>query len=145
MPDLTHEGAKQFWSEFMNGSIYDVIAFIEQAEHWTVSDDPRVVEALETLSKKFENADSKTSFSHDHLIRICAYVHLSQKLKIMQELDTIHPGLATKLIQSAEQAPPEDKDAATFLKRNVIFERMRILSRILTPKRIQMVQKIYES
>lgn len=145
MPDLSHEGSIQFWREYMGGSIYDIINFIEQTEDWVASNDPKVEEALKNLADYFDQANSKTEFSHEDLITICAYVYLSQKLSIMQALDNTQPGLATQLIQTAEKAPKDDISSTTFLKRNIIFERMRILSRVLNPDRIQLVQKIYES
>jgi|AntRauTorckE5430_2_1112549.scaffolds.fasta_scaffold00045_35 intracellular multiplication protein IcmW len=145
MPDLSHEGSKQFWKEFMNGSIYKIIDFIEQTEDWVVSNDPKTIDALAQLSDYLEKADSKTEFPQKQFIHICAYAHLSQKLKIMHTLDTIQPGLATQLIQTAEKSPKSNLSASIFLKRNLLFERMRILSKILAPNRIQIVQKIYES
>lgn len=129
----------------MGGSIYDIIDFIEQTEDWVVSNDPAVSEALDKLSQYFATADSKSAPPHADLIHICAFVYLSQKLRIMQSLDSMQPGLATQLIQSAEKAPKTENSAFVFLQRNLIFERMRILSRILDSGRIQLVKKLYES
>lgn len=145
MANLSHEGSLQFWKEFMGGSIYEIVDFIEQTEDWVASDDPKVEEAMKNLSEFFDQATSKNEFSHQDLIQICAYIYLSQKLSVMQTLDNIQPGLATHLIQTAESAPKDDDASSTFLKRNVIFERMRILSRVLDPERIQLVQRVYES
>jgi len=49
------------------------------------------------------------------------------------------------MIKDAEKNAANNPAANTFLKRNLIFERMRIISRLLAPSRIQLVQKIYES
>lgn len=145
MSTLSHDSSKEFWKDFMGGSIYDIIDFIEQTEDWVVSNDPTVNEALDKLSQYFTQADSKSALPHTDLIHVCAYVYLSQKLRIMQSLDNIQPGLATQLIQTAEKAPTKDSSAFVFLQRNLIFERMRILSRILHSDRIQLVKKLYES
>lgn len=145
MSDLSHDNAKQFWKDFMGGAIYDIIEFIEQTEDWVASEDPKAQASLDALSQHFNQATTNTGFSDQDLIQVCAYVYLSQKLRIMQLIDTLQPGGATQLIQTAENAPKSDKPAAVFLQRNLIFERMRILSRILDPNRIQLVQKIYET
>lgn len=145
MPNFSHENAKQFWKEFMGGSIYDLINFIEQTEGWTVSQDDQLDDALKKLGTFFDTATSNTTVPKELLLRVCASVYLSQKLRIMQALDTLQPGGATELIQHAEKTADTDPYAQAFLQRNLRFERMRILTRILTPERIQLVQKIYES
>lgn len=145
MPNLSHESSIEFWKDFMGGAVLNIIEFIEQTEDWVISNDPKIQEALEKLGSYLDTADNKTNLDHNHLIHICAYIHMSQKLRIMQALDNIQPGLATQLIQTAEKSAKSDKNAHTFLQRNLLFERMRILSRVLAPDRIQTVQKIYES
>lgn len=145
MPDLSHESSIEFWNGFMNGSISHIIKFIEHTESWVDKESPNVVESLSKLGSFFDTATESSTLSAEELVKICAGLHLSQKLRIMQLSDSVSPGLATKMIKAAEDNASKDDLNKIFLQRNLIFERMRIISRLLSPHRIQLVQKIYES
>ena len=129
----------------MGGAVAPIIKFIEHTEDWVESDNPATQEALVSLGEYLDTATDASNLAEIDLVRICAYLHLSQKLRIMQVVDSIAPGTATKMITEAEKNAVNDDAANAFLKRNLIFERIRIISRIVAPSRIQMVQKIYES
>ena len=129
----------------MGGAVAPIISFIEHTEDWVESQNISTEEALEKLGRYLDTATDASNLSESDLVNICAYIHLSQKLRIMQVVDSIAPGAATKMIKDAEKNAANNPAANTFLKRNLIFERMRIISRLLAPSRIQLVQKIYES
>ena len=38
MPSLDHEASKQFWQEYMGGSIYPLISFIEETDKLMVNE-----------------------------------------------------------------------------------------------------------
>ena len=145
MPDLSHESAIEFWKNFMGGAVLPIIEFIEHTESWVESHNPEIEGALTELGNYLDTATDASNLSEIDLVRICAYLHLSQKLRIMQLVDSIAPGAATKMIKEAEKSALDDGCAKTFLQRNLVFERMRISARLFSPARIQMVQKIYES
>ena len=145
MPDLSHESAVKFWNSFMGGSVAPVISFIEHTEDWVDSQNISTEEALQKLGSYLDTATDTSNLSETDLVNICAYIHLSQKLRIMQVVDSIAPGVATKMIKEAEKSAATNPAANTFLKRNLVFERIRIISRLFAPNRIQLVQKIYES
>ena len=76
---------------------------------------------------------------------MAAYLKATRKLLLMQTLDTAYPGAASKLLMQAENSSKSPNDApGLFLKRNVIFERLRLLSRVFSPERLEMVLKILE-
>lgn len=145
MNKLSHEASQQFWREFMGGSIYHIIDFIENTESWVTKDDSSVNEALGKLEGLIDKITESSNLDPKHLVSTCALLHLSQKLRVMQLSDTAAPGLATKMIKAAEQSASEDESCYISLQRNLIFERMRIIERILSPQRIQLVQKLYEA
>ena len=145
MAKLDHDSSRVFWQSFMGGSVYPVIEFIEETEDWIKLDHPDIDSALDELGTYLDAPPEKVAFDHLDLVRICATLHLSQKLRIMQIVDQISPGTATKMISTAEEHTESDELAKIFLARNIQFERMRILIRVMSPKRIKMVQEIYES
>ena len=97
------------------------------------------------LGEYLDAPPEKVAFNHLDLVHVCATLYLSQKLRIMQIVDRISPGTATKMISAAEEHAETDELAKIFLARNIQFERMRILIRVMDPKRVKMVQEIYET
>ena len=144
MPCLDHENSLQFWQHFMGGAVYDIIDFLEKNESWTISSNSDVEVALSKLGNQLEIATSNVDFDETTLVHVCSLVSMSQKLRIMQCLDSIKPGMATRVISTAEFLADKDTLAKIFLERNMKFERIRILQRVFSPKRIQQVQKLYE-
>ncbi len=129
----------------MGGAIYPIIEFIEGTEHWGLAHNEAVSQDLDRLGEFLESATSLNAVNEEDFIKLCAPLFLSQKLRIMQITDALSPGYATKMIKKAEEKSLEDNNCAIFLKRNILFERIRIISRIFTPERIQMVQILYET
>ena len=82
MPSLSHDSALGFWKEFMNGSVFPIIQFIEGSEDWVNTDDPEIITSLERLSEFLGTASDKTNLSEIDFVKVCAPLHLSQKLRI---------------------------------------------------------------
>ena len=69
----------------------------------------------------------------------------SRILRLLQAIDTIDPGSASKLLMYAEEHnSPENPLAGLFLRRNIIFERLRLLARVFAPERFEIVLKALE-
>ena len=145
MAKLDHESSKEFWQSFMDGSVYPIIQFIEETEDWVDLSHKDLDSSLTSLGDYFQSPPENVALNHLDLVHVCAPLHLSQKLRIMQIVDRISPGTATKMISAAEEHAENDPLASIFLKRNILFERIRILVRVLNPIRIKMVQELYET
>ena len=64
---------------------------------------------------------------------------------MLQTIDTIDPGSASKMLMYAEENNnAEHIMAGLFLRRNIIFERLRLLARVFSPDRFEMVTKLLE-
>lgn len=144
MASLDHESARSFWQDFMGGSVYPIISFIEESEDWVQVNTPEMQESLDKLGQYLDHPPTGVLLNHLDLVKSCALLYMSQKLRIMQIVDGITPGCATKMISEAEKHASTEPLARIFLDRNIRFERMRILSRVLDSKRIKIVQEIYE-
>ncbi|MEC7030884.1 MAG: hypothetical protein VXW87_04395 [Pseudomonadota bacterium] len=145
MADLSHKSTLAFWQDFMDGSIFPLIQFIEGSEDFANEHSETLKETLETTGAFLESATQLADGSEEHFVKLCAPLFMSQKLRIMQLADAISPGFATKMIKKSEALSLNDKDCEIFLKRNLLFERLRIISRVFSPEKIQLVQGIYES
>jgi intracellular multiplication protein IcmW len=146
MPKLDVVSSHQFWKNYDDPMIYRVIAFMETAETFTLDGTP----ALEDQMNKLGDAlDALTSFElgkEDQFITLCAHVKTSRILRLLQAIDTIDPGSASKLLMYAEENnTPENLMAGLFLRRNIVFERLRLLARVFSQERFDLVLKVLES
>lgn len=145
MIDLSHKAVHQFWSSFPDDTIYRVIACMEGMESWTADGDPGLEKALVDLGKELVNIEKIDLKQEDNLINLGAYLKMGRNLRILMALDQAYPGSASKILMHAEKITKSNKDSAgLFLRRNLVFERLRLISRTFSPQRIKMVQQCLE-
>ncbi len=143
MPDLSPRGTHEFWNQYQDKMIYRVVSFLEGVEDWVLDGDPQIEAAIEELSRELDDI-SKVEMSklgHEGLyIDICNSVSSGRALRLLQAIDTAHPGSASKLLihsESISQSP--DDPPGLFLRRNIVFERLRLLSRVFSKERLKLV------
>jgi intracellular multiplication protein IcmW len=145
MPDMSLKATHKFWSEYSDPSVYRVLAFMEGVETWTLDGDPVLEEALKKLGEVLENIGAIDLKEEDRMMEVAAYIKATRNLFLLQTLDTAHPGAASKLLMYAERnSRSQDDVAGLFLRRNIVFERLRLLSRIFSEERFAMLSKILE-
>ena len=148
MPDLSHYTSLNYWKDYPDPNIYRVLVFLEAVEDWTPDGDPNLEAALTQLGKELDDLEKIKLSEANHeetFVRICANVKSSRALRLLQAIDTQQAGSASKVLMYAEektQAP--DDPAGIFLKRNVAFERLRLLSRVFSKQRVTFIQKVLE-
>lgn len=148
MPDLTLEGAHRFWSQYQDPIIYRVVAFMESVETWPLDGDEQLEETLKLFSEELDDL-SKVDFTKLNkemlLIQIACHLRMSRALRFLHILDTAHPGTAAKLFTHAEQITQRPDDPpGLLLRRNVVFERLRLLARVFSQERFTLVLKALE-
>ena len=67
---------------------------------------------------------------------------MGRSLRILHHLDTAHPGAAAKILMYAERIQKAETIPELFLKRNIIFERLRLFSRVFAENRLNAIQKL---
>ena len=145
MPDLTHEEVHRFWKDYQDPSIYRVISFMEAVEAWTQDGDPDFEEALNRLGSKLDELGNYEVGKEDAFIRLGGHVKMGRTLRLLQALDTSHPGAASKVLIHAEEVSENTEDpAGLFLRRNIVFERLRLLSRVFNPERFALITQALE-
>jgi intracellular multiplication protein IcmW len=143
MPDLSREAVHQFWSQYQDKLVYRVIAFMEGVEVWTADGDPRLEDELAKLGKELDDisAIDMTQLGHeDAFIRLASHLKTGRALRLLQAIDTAHPGSA----HAEEISERPDDPAGLFLRRNIVFERLRLLARVFAPARFTMALKALE-
>ncbi len=145
MPDLSQKGASVFWKEYEDPMIYRVLSFMEGVEQWTLDGDPEIEAAMQKLGKELDDITSIELGMEDQFIRLGAYIKSARTLRILQAIDTAHPGGASKILVHAEETSKNDDDQASlFLRRNIVFERLRLLTRIFSPEKLALALKALE-
>ncbi len=145
MPNLDLIASHEFWKNYDDPMIYRVIAYMETVENFTLDGNP----ALEPIIKKVGDAlEPLTSFElgkENEFVALCAHLKTSRILRLLQMIDTIDPGSASKLLMYAEENnSPDNTMAGLFLRRNIVFERLRLLARVFSAERFDLVIKLLE-
>ncbi len=148
MPDLSHKASSQYWFEYVDPMIYRVITFMESVEDWTLDGNPEFEAVMEQLGKELddiEKIDMGTLNEEDKFIRIVGNIKSGRGLRLLQAIDTVHPGSASRVLIHAEETSTGSHDpAGVFLKRNIVFERLRLLSRVFCQYRLKLVLRALE-
>jgi intracellular multiplication protein IcmW len=145
MPDLSHKAVHKFWREYQDPNIYRVIAFMEGVEDWTLDGNPALEDAIQRFGQTLEDIGNIDLQQEKDLIELCGRIKTGRGLRILMCLDTAYPGAAAKVLMQAEEATRSDSDTpGIFLRRNIVFERLRLLSRVFAPDRFKIILKSLE-
>jgi intracellular multiplication protein IcmW len=148
MPDLSNKAVHQFWNQYKDNMIYRVIAFLEGVEKWVLDGNAAFEEAIQRLGNELDDITKVDLSKLGHetaFILIANSTNSGRTLRLLQAIDTAHPGSASKLLIYAEEnsQSPED-DTGLFLRRNIVFERLRLLGRVFNTERLTLVVKALE-
>jgi intracellular multiplication protein IcmW len=145
MPQLDLQAAHEFWKNYDDPMIYRVIAFMESVEGWTFDGTPDIETLLETLGTQLDQLSRFELAKEEQFITLCAHLKTSRILRLLQAIDTVDPGSASKVLMYAEENnTPDNLLAGLFLRRNIVFERLRLLARVFSPQRFELVLKALE-
>ncbi len=118
---------------------------METAEDWTLDNNPELEKAITALGDTLDKLTRFELGKEEQFVELCAHIKTSRILRLLQAIDTIDPGSASKLLMYAEEHnSPDDPMAGLFLRRNIIFERLRLLARVFAPERFDVVLKALE-
>jgi intracellular multiplication protein IcmW len=142
MPDLSNKESHKYWFEYKDSNIYRVLSFMESVENWTMDADPQFEAAIKKLGDVLDDVSNIDLQREDDFIKAALYLKASRMLRLLQCLDTANPGAASKILMHAEQSSVVSSDIpGLFLRRNVVFERLRLLGRVLSADRLTLVSK----
>lgn len=149
MPDMSLEAVHAFWHDYDKRTLYRIVTSMEGIESWAGDDDPQVEEALLRLGSCLDEVTDFELNDEAVLVKVLANLRSGRALRLMQFLDVLKPGTASKLLIFAEEqtkdAAHKNRYADLFLKRNLAFERLQLLGRVFAPERINLVLKALES
>jgi len=145
MPDLSHQAIHEFWHQYPDPTIYRVIAFMEGVEDWALDGDLELEDAIKRLGKTLDEIGKIELKQEDAFVNLVAHIKTGRGLRVLMCLDNAYPGAAAKIIMRAEDTKKSEADVAgIFIRRNIVFERLRLLSRVFSEDRFRLVLKSLE-
>jgi intracellular multiplication protein IcmW len=151
MPDLHVDSVHAFWDSYDRRTLYRVIVAIERVESWVIDGNPEIDVALNRLGEVLDQVQGNFELSEQaKLIRVFIQTRASRALRILQALDIAKPGTASQILMFAEESNESgegktpDKHAKLFLRRNLVFERLQLLSRVFANQRVSLILKALE-
>jgi intracellular multiplication protein IcmW len=150
MPDLHLDAVHAFWDSYDRRTLYRVIVAIERVEYWMLDSNPAVEAALIRLGEVMDHASNFELSEEAKIIRVLINTRASRALRILQSLDIAKSGTASQILMFAEEASAggegksPDAYAQLFLRRNLVFERLQLLSRVFAPQRVSLILKALE-
>jgi intracellular multiplication protein IcmW len=145
MLDLSEAAIEQFWQERQDPFLVKIIKAMEAVEDWTMDGDPEFESALTAFAASFEGVENFEISAEPDFVMLLLHTRLSRSLRIMQHIDFLNPGSASKLLIHAEVAGQDTSDpGGLFLNRNLIFERLQLFSRIFAPERFKIAAAVVE-
>ncbi|MEC8882101.1 MAG: type IVB secretion system protein IcmW [Pseudomonadota bacterium] len=140
MADISLSGAHDYWKNFQDDTVYRVIVLLESVERNYYDGNEayeKAMSGLEDALSMMRNGDDLTD--RQAMLDVLAYTKTSRYLRILQALDEVTPGAASRVIAEAEKSGRDNQSAQLFLQRNIIFERFRLLPRVLASDRLEMI------
>src|SRR5438045_3950557 len=130
MPKLDLTSSHEFWKSYDDPMIYRVISFMETVEDFTLDGNPALEKTITKLGEALDELSSFELSKEEQFITLSSHLKTSRILRLLQSIDTIDPGSASKLLMYAEENnTPDHPMAGLFLRRNIVFERLRLLAR----------------
>lgn len=149
MPDMSLEAVHAFWHDYDRRTLYRIVTSMEGIESWAADSDPQVESLLVELGDVLDGISDFEITNEAAMIKLLANLRSGRALRLMQFLDVLKPGTASKLLIFAEEQTKDEQHknpyAELFLKRNLSFERLQLLGRVFAPERVNLVLKALES
>ncbi len=146
---MSIDAVHRFWHDYDKRTLYRIVTSMEGIEAWAADQDPSIEQSLIYLGNQLDTLSEFELTDESVLIKFLANTRTSRALRLMQFLDVLKPGTASKLLIYAEEqtkdAANKNRYAELFLKRNLAFERLQLLARVFAPERINLVLKALES
>ena len=149
MPDLSNDAIHAFWDSYDRRTLYRVIVALENVESWAVDSDKDIEPSILELGRAIDSANDFDIDDEDQLIRVLANIKSGRAMRVLQSLDGVKPGVASQLLMHAEEKAEDEDDtenhhAKLFIRRNLVFERLQLLSRVFSPQRLSLILRALE-
>ena len=140
LADISLRAAHEFWHGFQDAAVYRAIVLLETIERNYFDGDSVYEASMEQLGHALGSMRPGDDLKdREQMLQVLAYMRTSRYLRVLQALDEVTPGAASRVISAAEKSKRSNESAQRFLQRNIIFERYRLLPRVLSAERLELV------
>lgn len=145
MGDFSLKEAHDFWHAYHDSTIHRIVSLMENVETWTFDGVEEVEKVLAELGNLFQDIGRVELQQEANFVEMLSCIKMTRMLYIMQQVDLASPGGASKILMHAEKNSLSEEDPnGLFLRRNVVFERLRLLTRLFSPERLSLISKALE-
>lgn len=145
MAKFSLKEAHDFWRDYQDPTIHRIVSLMESVESWTFDGIEEIENLLADLGDLFKDIGKIDLQQEANFVEMLAHIKMTRVLYIMQQVDMAYPGGASKILMHAEKNSLSEEDSnGLFLRRNVVFERLRLLTRLFSPDRLTLVSKALE-
>ncbi len=145
MTQFSNQAVHEYWRSYPDPMIHRVIVFMDGVEEWTADEDPDLENALNQLGIALDDLGNIELAEEESFLKICASVKTGRGLRLLMCLDASYPGAAAKVLRWAEDNTQSDNDIpGIFLRRNIVFERLRLLGRVFAKERFDLIGQALE-
>ncbi len=107
--------------------------------------DPEYEALLAEIGQAVDGLSKFNVGEEDSFIKFFNSLKAARALRLLQAIDQLMPGSASKLLVFAEVSSSSKEDTpGFFLNRNLVFERLQLLGRIFAPERFRLVMSALE-
>lgn len=146
MASFDRKSVYEFWKSFQDPTIFKVINLMESVEGWALDNNPAIEQALDRLGDAMGDMGKVELAAEELLIKVVSHLTTGRGLSVLMNLDMAYPGAAAKVLSKAEELRYNDDEGHTdyFLRRNLVFERLRLLGRVFSSERFKLVTSAFE-
>lgn len=142
--DLSLAGCKAFWDAYPDADVVRIVKMMEHVESWAIDIHPEMEVKLKEFQGALLDLQGRKIEQLDVLVQWLSHVRMARKLQILHVLDQLEAGLASRMIQYAEAQQYFSPHAELFFRRNLLFERLRMMARVMSKDRISQIRKVLE-
>lgn len=149
IPDLASDGLLEFWRGF-DPALASLIARMDQAEPWTLDQDPAIGERLVGLGRRLTSEHQAIALAgadRESLLLFFAYISTSRALRVIHWMDQLG-GHGVQLVERLLQQPAEVASVIPLEPlRDLLTHRLRVISntpyvaKLFAPERLHRLQR----
>ncbi len=146
MANFDEKAVYEFWRSFQDPTIFKVINLMESVEGWTLDGDPEIEKALSNLAEAMKDLGKVELSEEDLFMKVVSHLKTGRALSVLMHFNMAYGGAAAKVLSHAQSVRYKEGQEHTdyFLRRNLIFERLRLIGRVFSAERFKLVTDAFE-
>lgn len=146
MTDLSRKASHQYWSSYPDPMIYKVLTMMESVEKWTLDGNEEYEKIVAKLVEAIDNIGNIKLSKEEDFIKVALHLKATRMLYILQTIDLANPGTACRILTYSDNHKVDKAESCgVFTRRNIEFERLRLLGRIFSKENLDLIVRALEN